>query len=640
MKGCVFLIFGLVCSSLFANEPGSAALDFLEKVRDGEVDLKPGGDTALQEHTAEAKRRQIRTALERLGGDLRGGDLELGEVKEEGDFAAVMVKKIGGFDSGHLQIFPVALVKRGADWIPAPVLASFENAVAGYTVPLRKRLGELECWMSRERVLGLEKLITESAERTRGLIRGNIVGENLEGDDIGKIADLFMDACAAGNQAAVLGFLGGLGDPLPADWAERLGASQAAVDFGENSRSAWRLIVSPDVVRVRVNEERSGKVGLVSIACLDPARAEKSGTLGKIVLLHLEFSKDEGGRWKIDLPYALLHNDADKLGSDDDLDVDLLDRFPKELRKAEPLEGFPTAAAARDGVLAGLKSGGLRKLLAKVDFGGREKDARIACGAAAEIWWSVNEPGSFRAPIELGFREEGALAAAAYQWFSPGDPDRYELKTLYFKKSEEGWIWAPGVVSAGERHSQKTLSQWIKGSEPDWRLSWRGTLLAPRERIGKIDFSSPVPDDEVELLVGKWLDAIAARDLAAALGCAAWLGDEGDVPMKALRNLSYDLENSKQGRGTLRKIYRSDSWVAAHVSTGEGEGAKEFFLPILSTPGGARILPEIDLLGGANHTRKFLNQVSFERLRKFSDVGKIGELKALFLEFEKDIKEG
>ncbi|MBG7606568.1 MAG: hypothetical protein IZT59_00825 [Verrucomicrobia bacterium] len=640
VKGYAFLIFGLVCSTLYANEPGSAALDFLGKVRDGKVDLEPGGDTALQEHTAEAKRLQIRKRLERLGEDLQGGRLELGEVKEEGEFAAVMVNKTGGFDSGHLQIFPVALVKRGADWFPAPVLASFENAVAGYTVPLRKRVGGLEGWMSRERVLGLEKLISESAERTRDLIKGNIVGENLEGDDIGKIADLFMEACADGKQAAVLGFLGGLGEPLPSDWAERLRASQAAVSSAKDLGSAWRLIVSPDVVRVRVNEERSEKAGLVSIACLDPARAEKSGTLGKIEILHLEFTKDEGGRWKIDLPYVLLHNDADELDSDDDLDVDLLDRFPRDLRKYHPLEVAPTAAVACDTVLTGLKSGGLRNVLAKVDFSGKGKDARIACGAAAEIWWSLNQPGSFRAPVALGFREEGILAAATYQWFLPADPDQFELKTLYFKKSEKGWIWAPGVVSVKERKSQKVLSQWIKDSEPNWRLSWRGGLLVSSERVAKIDFSDPLEDGEVKELVAKWLDALAVRDLDAALGWVAWLGEEGDIPIKALRNLSYDLENSRQGRGTLQKIYRSASWVAARVSTGEGDEAKEFFLPILSTPKGARLLPEIDLLVGENRTRKFLNRVSFDRLQKFAGKEKIEELKELFNEFEKEVKRG
>lgn len=615
-------------------------MDFLEKVRDGEVDLEPGGDTALQENTAETKRRQILQGLERLGEDLRGGSLELGEVREDEGFAAVLVKKTGGFDSGHMQIFPVALVRRGAEWFPAPVLASFENAVAGYTVPLRKRLGDLEGWMSRERVLGLEKLISESAKRTRSLIRASIVGENLEGDDIGKIAGLFMDACASGDQAAALGFLGGLGDPLPADWADRLRASRAAVDVAKKPAGVWRLVVSTDVVRVLVNEERSAKAGLVSIACLDPARAENSGTLGKIEILHLEFSKDAQGRWMIDLPDVLLYDDASKLDSDGDLDVDLLDKFPRELRKIEPLKTTPEAAGTRDAVLAGLKSGGLRNLLARVDFSGRGKDARIACAAAAEVWWSVNEPGSFRAPVGLGFREEGILAAAAYQWFSPADPDRFELKVLYFKKTGEGWIWAPGVVSEKERESQKILAKWIDGAEPEWRLSWRGTLLASSERIGKIDFNGRVEDGEVERLVATWLQALAMRDLGVALAQTAWLGGEGEIPMKTLRNLSYDLESSRQGLGTLEKVYRSDSWVAVHLSTGVGDVRRDIFLPILQTPDGARVLPEIDLLAGESRTRKFLNVVSFDRLRIFAGEGRTGELELLFKEFEKELKKG
>ena len=604
-------------------------MDFLKKVKAGEVDLKPGGDTALQEHTAEPKRLQILESLERLEVDLQGGSLELGAVRQEGDFAAVMVNKTGGFDSGHLQIFPVALVRQGADWLPAPVLASFENAVAGYTVPLRMRLGELETWMSKERVLGLADLIAESGERTRSLIRSSIVGEDLESDDIGKIADLFMEACATGNQAAVLGFLGGLGQPLPADWAERRKASQAAVSSGSNSNSVWRLLVSPNVVRVRVNEERNGKTGLVSVGCLDPARAGKGGTLGAIQILHLEFSKDGAGRWKIDLPNSLLHDDISELGSDDDLDVDLLDRFPGNFRKANPVEKFPTSSAARDAVIGGLKSGGLRKLLEKADFRGSGKDGRIACGAAAEIWWSLNQPGGSRAPVELGFREEGMLAAFAYQFFSPGDPDRFELITLYFNKDGQDWVWSPGVVLEEESENHKTLSQWIRKSERAWRMSWRERLLASSERVDKIDFSSNPDEGEVVILVEQWLDALADRDLKAALAQTAWLGREGEIPVKTMRNLNYELENSRQGRGEILKVYHSSSWVAAGVSTGDGDKAKMSFLPILSTPAGAKVLPEADLLPGGSRTRKFLNRVSFDKLRQFSNEEKIEELRGL-----------
>ena len=628
------LIYGLMCAAVLANEPGGAALDFLEKVRAGEVDLAPGADTALQENTGDAKLRQIRQSLERLEEDLLGGSLELGEVREDDGFAAVIVKKTGGFDSGHLQIFPIALVKKGADWFPAPMPASFENAVAGYTLPLREKLGELERWMSRERVLGLEKLISDSAARTRVLIEKSIVGENLEGDDFGKITELFMEACREGNQAAVLGYLGGLSEPLPEDWSERVRASQKAVVSDSGLASVWRLIVSPEVVRVQVDQDRSKTGGLVSIAFLDPARADKGGTLGKIEILHFAFSKDSNGRWQMNLPDPLLRDDSDSLDYDDDLDVELLDRFTKLLRKTDPAQASPSALLARDAVLGALKEDDLRDLLSRVDLSGRKKQARIACASAAEVWWSLHQPGSFRAPVELGFREEGILAAAAYQWFSPTEPDQFELKVLYFKKTEGGWMWAAGDVSGSERESQNQLSAWINKSEAGWRTAWREVLLANSERIEKIDFSTEIEDGEVDALVGRWLEALAARDLTQVLKQTASLGKKDEVPMKILRNLSYDLETARQGKGKMEGIQRSKSWVAAHVSTGEGEDRKDIFLLVVSTPSGPRLLPEIDILAGGDRTRKFLNQVSFDRLKKFASDEKITQLEKLFKQFE------
>ncbi len=631
------------CASLrfrSGKRAGPAALDFLGKVRDGEVDLAPGGDTSIQKNTEKAKLHEIRKAMTRLGLDLRGGNLELGEIREEEGFAAVMVKKTGDFDSGRQQIFPVAMVKRQDGWVPAPVLASFENAVAGYTVPVRAKLEMLEAWMSRQRVLSLEKLITESEGRTRDLIRRGSVGEDLEGDDIERIAGLFMKACAAGEQAAVLGFLGGLGDPLPADWPERLAASRAAVESGDRSGSVWRLVVSPDVVRVPVNTERSGASGLVSIACLDPSRSGKGGTLGKIELLHLEFSKDPQGRWRIDLPHVLLQDDANHLDSDDDLDVDLLDRFPKELRKSEPVDASESASEARDAVLAAVRTGGLRDLLSRVDLSGRGKDARIACAAAAELWWFANQPGSFRAPVELGFREDGMLAVAAFQWFSPAEPNTFNLKTLYFKKTGDGWVWAPGVVSAKERKSQRLLSKWVKDSEPEWRLSWRDDLLSPSQRMERIQPQGEVGDEEIRLLVSEWLAALSSRDLPAILARIAWLGEEGDIPEKALRNISYDLDDPDLRDRKLQKIYRSENWAGARVTCGSEKGAKELFIPTLMTPGGARLLPGIDLLAGGNRTRKFLNEASFERLRGFAGDEVVEELRELFEKCEEEIKEG
>lgn len=622
-----------------ANEPGPAALDFLKKVKAGEIDLTPGVDTALQPNTSDEKRATIRQWLEKMKDDLKAGKFEIGETKTDDSFAAVMVSKTGGLNSTDTQIFPIALVRRGAKWLPAPVLASFENAVTGYTVPIRERLSALEDWMLRERVVGLRKLLAESEDRTRQEIRESIVGEDLEGDDLVKISELFLEACQNRNQAAILGFLGGMADPLPTDWADRLKASQAAV-AAKSATSPWRLLVSPDVLRIRVNEEKYKDGGMISIGCLDPTRLGAKGTLGKIEILNLEFTRDQSGLWRLDLPAVLRNNDADAINGDEELDVDLLDRFPKRLREADGILPSATVAEAEAVVMDGFKNGKLRDLLRHVDLDGRPKDARIATIAAAEMWWSVAGAGAACSPIRMGFREEGTLVVAVYQWFTPSDPDRFEARSLFFNKTEKGWLWAPGIVSPDEKKDHKKLSDWVRDNLPEWRLSWRAKLLAPSIRLEHVDLSKQATDDQVRELVERWLAALKESDLEKVLVNTAWLGGPDEIPMKSLRNISYDLAGAKSGEARLLKIYRSESWVAASISQEGKADAQHAFIPIITTPEGPRSLPEIDLIGGGNRTRTFLNEESFKRLALFTEKGKISELEGLFDQFQKEIKPG
>jgi hypothetical protein len=614
------LILCLSLSTLKGADPGEAALDFLGKVRDGKLDLQPGGDTALLEHITKGKRESIRKRIARLAVELRGGELELGEVKEDGDYAAAMIGKSGGFDSAEMQVFPIALVKRGDRWLPAPVPASFENAVAGYTVPLKGRLAALENWMMRERVTGLERLASESAKRTRDLIRNSIVGEDLEGDDLGKIADRFLEACAKGNRAAILGFLGGLSDPLPSDWADRLKASKVAV----SDNAGWRWLVSPEVVRVRVREERNEKDGLVSIACLDPKWAATTGIRG----VHLAFSQDEAGQWRIDLPEFLISGLVD--ATDGDSDEGLLDGFSGKLREEKPALYSESAHAAEEALMGALKSGSVREMLRRIDLGTRPKEGTKACTRAAEVWWSMHEPGAFRIPVELGFREEGLLAVFASQWFSVSEPDRFELRSLYFIKTETGWVWCPGTIPKALKRDQETLSKWIEGMEPEWRLSWRETLLRPSVKLDKVDFRKLPSDEEAKALIGEWLDALEKKDMGAALACSAWLSDGQAIPMGVLRNISYELGATSRGEAELSKLHRSGSWVAATIRRISEGKARNAFLPIVMTPDGARLLPEVDLIAEDTRTRIFLNKATFGRLGKIMDGGVVSELEKLF----------
>ena len=240
----------------------------------------------------------------------------------------------------------------------------------------------------RKRVTDLEKLILDSVKKTRDLIRNSLVGEDLEGDDLGKITDRFLEACEKGDRAAILGFFGGLSDPLPSDWADRLRASKEAVSNNPN----WRWLVSPEVVRVRVNEERDTKDGMVSLACLDPKWTSKTG----VRLVHLDFSRDAAGEWRIDLPEFLIHGLV--ASEEDGLDDDLRDLFPEKLRETDTVVFAESARTAESAFILSLKTGEIRESLRKIDFGNLGKEGRKACIETAALWWSLNEPGAIRRP--------------------------------------------------------------------------------------------------------------------------------------------------------------------------------------------------------------------------------------------------
>lgn len=636
------MLFICVCP-VMANSPEPAALAFLKKARDGALDLEPGGDTALQPSTSEEKRRRIRQDFERLENDLKWGELEIGDVKTDGDYAAVMVLKAGGFDSIQAQVFPVALVRQGEDWLPAPVLASFENAVSAYTLPLRDRLSKLEDWMLRKRVTDLGMIIEDSSVRMRKSIEKSVSGDFLKNGSPREIADRFVEACRKGDTPAILGFLGGLSEPLPDDWELRMRAARFAARGSANPDSPWYLVSSPMVVRKKVLEDVSEDEAMISFGCLDPRRAGLRGTLGIISVFHLALERDSAGFWRIDPQDALLNDDAEALADELDLDVDLLDKFPDVFRESTPLVGGKTLDAAEKEVVEVLRSGDLTELLAYVGFGNSGKDGRIACAEAAKLWWTVHEPGRLRVPVKLGSKEEGSLGAVAFQWFSATQPDRYERKTLFFRKQAEGWVWAPGVVTAGEREAQKVLSEWVKAGEVDWRNSWREKLMRGSVRLEDLDENNVPTDLEAKQIVSRWLESLESKKVYRAVGLCAWFGDDDDLPINALRNLSYELSTQDERAKEVGKVYRTDSWVAVQVTKvadkdrkSQNPKTRDHFIVILATQDGVRVVPELDLLEEDTRTRRILNENTFKRLEEKVGKASTKELRTLFENFLED----
>jgi len=598
------------------GDPGETAVHFLEKIRSHTLNLDPGGDTALAPQTSAPKRQEIARRLARLSRDLGHDPLEVGAIQLDDDLAAVLVRQIGGFDPGKLQVFPVGLVRRGAQWIATPVPASFENSGIGYARELRQRLAHLQDWMLCEQARDLERLRNQADERLRGQIAASLPLATLRAFTPSQAAARFLNACAQRNLAEILGLLGGLSTSLPDDWPLRLTAANAAMRAAAAVKPPWRLLISPDVLRAIVHHQKDGDTAQVSLACLDPASDKARSALPRVELVHLELAKSPDGLWRIDLPGNFLQDrkipdDA----TDETLDADLLNAFPVQLAGQHPPVPQASAALALQVLLATLQQGSPSALIRCIQLDGDPAAARATCARAIQFRGSLREPSTVHSALPLAWHDAGEVAAAACQCFAARTPDRLNLKILYFEKSATGWYWAPQP----KPETVTALRDWTDLQSQRWPDQWQQAFLTDCLQLATVPAAAAPTDDQARQVVESWLQATRAGDVMAALRLTARLNTPESNPT-LLRNLGYEMAGARRNTQppSLVDIHQAGIWTAVGTRT-DPDGKPSFPLyPVVLTPAGPRILLEIDLVASANRSRDFLNQTALERLRQAS----------------------
>jgi len=628
----LFLIMALNAPAAPEN-PGDTAVRFLEKIRTRNLNLEPGTDTALSIHTSNSKRDEIARRIHRMARDLGSDPLEVGDVKTDGDFAAVLVRKIGGYDPSRLDVFPVALVKRESGWTAAPLPASFENVGIGYAKAIRERIKSLENWMLNQRASDLEKLREQSANRMRQNIEETLPTATLRGFDAAAAADAFLDACERRSQPEILGLMGGLSSQLPPDWPLRLKSAETAIAEPDAAHRPWRLLMAPEVLRVKVYQENEEDFAMVSIACLDPAGNPPDFKQPRVELVHLELSKTKDNLWRIDPSLAFLEGVNAETDSDgDDLDSNLLDLFQAKIELKYPVSPAPTALLARSALLAAFSQENPGSWARLMRLQGDPPDARASCSSAARIWWEIRDRMTGRRVVPLSFHETAETAAATCQFFDPRNPDKLDLRMLYFEKTPKGWLWAPTPSDA----TRDTLTAWTSSQMPEWQNRWQQTLLADCPVIDPFPTQGPPSEDEAHKVVTSWLRAIRDGDVNAALNLTARL-KAPDSDQTLLRNLGYELTGARRSilPTVVTQIHRSEMWTGVGTKLTAGDSTTFPFYPVISTPAGPRILLEVDLLASGNRSRDYLNKTSLNRLRKFHPDA-ADDLKNLFSEHQSE----
>jgi len=617
------------------NEPTQAAVDFLDKVRSGKLNLEPGGDTALTANTDEAKRREIARRLERNATDLGAGTLEVSDTKLDDNLAAVLVRKVGGFDPNRLRVFAVALVKRGETWLPAPVLASFENSGVGYAPGLRKRLDALEAWMLDQQVIELDTIQQQATERMRTAISAVLPPAELHNLDPDAVGLRFLEACDKRQLPAMLGLLGGLQTVLPDDWTTRLQAAESAAAEPQTVKRPWRLLVAPDVLRTVVEQKSGATTASLEIACLDPTGAPGNPSQPQLELVELDLSKSADGLWQVDPPPAFfpLENgkgDADPFGPI--TDEKLLNRYLSILRKDIPSQPLPTAAEAVKALENALHKPTLRPLIGILDLGGNKKTARLGCSRAAGAWGALHDPACIRHPLPLGLFETDSVAAASFQYFSVREPDRMDVRVFFFDKVEAGWRllagMQPGDDAEGNLLAAKT---WAAGETKRWADTWRSQCLSNSTRLADLATGSAPPEAEARNLVASWLAAIRDGNVAAALGLTAWLDPE-QGPARVLRNLGYEINGTRKAKSAaaIIAVARGNTWTTVAVRAHNADKPSFPIYPVISTPAGPKLLIEVDLFAHSERGREFLNNTSLSHLGKHAGAAATDELRDLF----------
>ena len=628
MKILCILLAATLGAAAAPSDPGKAAVDFLEKVRRKKLNLEPGGDTALSPQTREVKKRQIAKRLERMAGDLGSDPLEIGPVKLDEDFAGVIIRKVGGFDPGRLQVFAVAMVRRGADWIAAPVPASFENSGAGYGQPLRSRLETLETWMLREQVKDLEELREQSKEQMRRKIEASLTASELRGADARHAADLFLTACAKSDLPSVLGLLGGLAEKLPDDWPARLKAADRALAGGITD-GPWRLLRAPEVTRVIAAHGGDKGRGDVSLLCLDPGMGDT--TSPRIRSVNLDLTKSPDGLWRINLPAEFLREpDSHQDSSDNDeggFDSDLTDSFAIDWSAAHPPTYYPDAAAARDAWLLAVRAKSPEGLLAMSKLRGPSGYATRAALQVARAWRSVGDPSNARQALPLSFQADESAAVALIQFFSPRDPDRWDGRPVYFEKSATGWYWNPEPTTA----VSGKFEPWLGTESRLWPDKWQQELLRDCPKITSFDNLQAPPEQAARDCVGKWLAAIATGNVAVALQYTAFLGEENSGAT-ALKNIGYEIGESRRqkGRPEITSVYVGKIFAGVAAAVPGAEKANVPVYAVALTEKGPRVLAEIDLFAGGNRNRAFLNKAAMAPLRKAPSPAVAEDLQEIF----------
>ncbi len=641
------LLLSALASSALALEPDDVALDFLRRLQEDENPVSElFEETVISPQTGTIRRVVIAKRLERVGRYLRENqyEFEILDEKRDGEFAAVILSAISQHDPLDVEVFALGLRRDKEDsWAVAPVPGCFDNVHLGYDEELEQRVDALEGWMGSARLSKLRDLHRSALQRFRERMNKAVPRALLEESNPAKLVSEFVAACGEGNLAAAMVLLGQFEGEMVEEDRDLQRVMSRGLQ-GLDHRKHWRLLTSPNVVRLVVQDDPGDDVDAeVSLLIFDPSERE-TVNLVRFVLLRL------GKRWIIELPLSLRLADQDRLTFQralwrerDEDDEALRNQFERYFEKRNEGRRAQSLQDAGTQIERVLREGTLAEFFRFVHRSEKlsESERRRAYRYLGEFWSKIHQDSKAASDGELiEVIEHEDAGVLVFHLISTANFERLNLVSLVLMKDESGWAIVPGVTTAAnyeelpkeQRAHQDEVVAMFNGQKKE--LSKKAGAELMKRFVSAIPAEGVVVSrKEAAAVVKKFRGLLREGRLLACFECCALL-DLEEGAWEALKSLSYEYKGALQAKAPDREVnvHGDTPWAAVTLRVDSGTGREPDFpmYLVLATKEGPRIVVDVGLRLATNKGREVLNRRVWKRIDEQLEEKESALVRSLF----------
>lgn len=617
------------CICVAAESPAQAAVAFAEGLRDGLSDEKLLERCALNPETGDRKKQQIMTAWKSCADRMLPMAFEVAEEKIEDVHAAVVLTQNDQRAGGGAHVLSFAVVKRGNDWLAAPVMSSFQNSVVNYDPDILRQRQELEHWMLSREIALREELQRQSAQQLLESMQQKISAEQLKTIGAMDLLIGLITSIRERDQAGALARLGGYSAEALSDWDSIVRNISSTFSSGGLQKWPWCLLSHPQSLRAMSEPLDLGDEKTIDMLVLNPGSLSEEPDF-----LTFSIKLDEAGRARVVLPEVFWQRDAseDEMGQimdyEDEEQLALYQKIFQQARKG--LEGVDLS---RSDALAGLIENCLQNNNFECFWGLGAAPAKKSLLAEMPqmvgLWQKLQGSAAGSCLFgRVGFLEHKDHALLVLQSYAPRNTNAIQLQKLWLERKDGQWK----LLADSPEDPPDELEKWWDDNKKSWAAKLADSLIVDAVRIGGLAQSQPDPT-KVREVFQAWLRAVQDRSLKKVIPfCAAFQDDRSIQSM--MRALAGELMYGS-GRHEVLDVAVNGRWAAVSVKYLSDQPKSSVQYPLyvfVATDQGPRMLSQVELKLGVsgNRSRNYLNNLAFTELKKYLPDAAVDELKILY----------